>query len=165
MRGQRENSGPIPGNLHPAFHKIVGLILLLVTLWNYWAHKNYPVISGPLSSSETAYILSMQCISLQTNLFPHLVLRTEPPCQPTCTPHKHSVLINLLIYILPLAESLLCWDIKNVSFTMSRGSSDESGVLGESGCISMYSWAPLLFTWDYHSIVNWVYLNTKCFRC
>lgn len=104
--------------------------------------QKLPRISGPLSSSETAYILSMQCIPLQTNLFPHLVLRTEPPCQPTCTPHKHSVLINLLIYILPLAESLLCWDIKNVSFTMSHGSSDESGVLGESGCISMYSWAP-----------------------
>lgn len=32
MKGQKENSGPIPRNLHPVFHKIVGLILPLVTL-------------------------------------------------------------------------------------------------------------------------------------
>ena len=32
IKGQKENSGPIPENLYPAFHKLVGLILPLVTL-------------------------------------------------------------------------------------------------------------------------------------
>ena len=33
--------------------------------------------------------------------------------------------------------------------------------LGENGYMHMYGWVPLLFTWNYHSIVNWLYLNTK----
>ena len=33
--------------------------------------------------------------------------------------------------------------------------------LGENGYIYMYSLVPLLFTWNYHNIVNWLYPNTK----
>ena len=29
----------------------------------------------------------------------------------------------------------------------------------------MYGWVPLLFTWNYHNIVNQLYPNTKCFWC
>ena len=36
---------------------------------------------------------------------------------------------------------------------------------GENGYIYMCGWVPLLFTWNYHSIVNWLYPNIKCFWC
>ena len=97
-------------------------------------------------------------LSTNKSVFP-LSSQDRAPLPAHLNPHKHSVLINLLIYILPLAESLLCWDIKNLGFTMSCGSLDESGVLGENGCMFMYSWVPLLFTWHYHNIVNWIYLR------
>ena len=29
----------------------------------------------------------------------------------------------------------------------------------------MYGWVPLLYTWDYHNVVNQLYPNTKCFWC
>ena len=36
------------------------------------------------------------------------------------------------------------------------------GSLGENGYIYMYGWAPLLSTWNYHNIVNWLYpIQTK----
>ena len=37
------------------------------------------------------------------------------------------------------------------------------GGLGENGYMYMYGWAPLLFTWNDHNIVNWLYPNTKLF--
>ena len=40
-KGQEAGSSPIPGNPHP-FPKVVGIILPLINLWNYPAHKNYP---------------------------------------------------------------------------------------------------------------------------
>ena len=33
--------------------------------------------------------------------------------------------------------------------------------LGENGYMHVYGWVPLLFTWSNHSIINWLYLNTK----
>ena len=33
--------------------------------------------------------------------------------------------------------------------------------LGENGCMCMHSWVPLLSTWSYHNIVNWLYYNIK----
>ena len=39
IKGQKEGSGPIPGNPHP-FPKIVGIILPFISLWNYPVHKN-----------------------------------------------------------------------------------------------------------------------------
>ena len=33
--------------------------------------------------------------------------------------------------------------------------------VGESGYMYMYSWVPSLSTWNCHTIVNWLYLNTK----
>ena len=41
------------------------------------------------------------------------------------------------------------------------GSLDGRGVLGENGCMRLHGWAPLLSTWNYHNIVNWLYSNTK----
>ena len=35
------------------------------------------------------------------------------------------------------------------------------GSLGENGYMYMYGWVPLLFTWNYHNIVNQLYPNTK----
>ena len=35
------------------------------------------------------------------------------------------------------------------------------GETGEDGHMYMYSWAPLLFTWNYHNIANWLYYNIK----
>ena len=35
------------------------------------------------------------------------------------------------------------------------------GSLGENGYMYVYDWAPWLFTWNYHNIVNWLYSNTK----
>ena len=32
----------------------------------------------------------------------------------------------------------------------------QEGSLGKSGHMYMYSWVPLLFTWNYHNIVNWL---------
>ena len=37
--------------------------------------------------------------------------------------------------------------------------------LGENVYMDMYGWVPSLFTWNYHKIVNWLYPNTKRFRC
>ena len=39
------------------------------------------------------------------------------------------------------------------------------GGLGKNGYMYMHGWVPLLFTWKYHNIVNWLYPNTKCFWC
>ena len=35
------------------------------------------------------------------------------------------------------------------------------GSLGENGYMNIYGQVPLLSTWDYHNIVNWLYPNTK----
>ena len=35
------------------------------------------------------------------------------------------------------------------------------GNLGENRYMYVYGWVPLLFTWSYHNIVNWLYPNTK----
>ena len=35
------------------------------------------------------------------------------------------------------------------------------GRLRENGSVHMNGWVPLLFTWNYHNIVNWPYSNTK----
>ena len=35
------------------------------------------------------------------------------------------------------------------------------GSLGENGYMNMCDRVPLLSTWDYHNIVNWLYSNTK----
>ena len=46
------------------FPEIVGIILLLISLWNYPAHKNWsPHILGLLSSSKMAHTLSVECVS------------------------------------------------------------------------------------------------------
>ena len=34
------------------------------------------------------------------------------------------------------------------------------GSLGENGYMYTYGWVPLLSTWNYHKIVNWLYPNT-----
>ena len=53
---------------HP-FPEISEIILPLISLWNYPAHKNYPPhISGSLSPSEMDHTLSVQCVSLWINL-------------------------------------------------------------------------------------------------
>ena len=39
VKGQKVGGGPISGNLRP-FSKIIGIILPLVSLWNYPDHKN-----------------------------------------------------------------------------------------------------------------------------
>ena len=44
---------------------------------------------------------------------------------------------------------------------MLHGSMDGRGVFGENGYMCTYSWVPLLFTWNYHNIVNRLYANTK----
>ena len=36
---------------------------------------------------------------------------------------------------------------------------------GENGYMYMYSWTPLLLTWNCHSVVNRLHPNTKCFWC
>ena len=41
------------------------------------------------------------------------------------------------------------------------GSLDGKGSLGENRYMHMYDWVPSLFTWNYHSIVNWLYPITK----
>ena len=35
------------------------------------------------------------------------------------------------------------------------------GSLGENGHMYVCGWVPLLFTWNHHNIVNWLYPNTK----
>ena len=35
------------------------------------------------------------------------------------------------------------------------------GSLGENGYIYIYDWIPLLSTWNYYNIVNWLYPNIK----
>ena len=35
------------------------------------------------------------------------------------------------------------------------------GSLGQNGYMHIYGWAPSLFIWNYHNIVNCLYLNTK----
>ena len=35
------------------------------------------------------------------------------------------------------------------------------GSLGKNGYMYMYGWVPLLFTWNYHNIVNWLHADTK----
>ena len=33
--------------------------------------------------------------------------------------------------------------------------------IGENGYIYMYAWVPLLSTWNYQNIANWLYSNAK----
>ena len=35
------------------------------------------------------------------------------------------------------------------------------GSFGENGYMYMYGWIPLLSTWNYHNIVNWLYSNIR----
>ena len=37
--------------------------------------------------------------------------------------------------------------------------------VGRMDTMYIYGWVPSLYTWNYHNIVNWLYLKTKCFRC
>ena len=49
IKDQKVGGGLIPKYLCP-FPKIVGIIPLVISLWNYAVHKNYPPhISGPLT--------------------------------------------------------------------------------------------------------------------
>ena len=44
---------------------------------------------------------------------------------------------------------------------MLYSSLDWRGVCGENEYMYVYGWVPLLSTWNYHNIVNWLYPNTK----
>ena len=35
------------------------------------------------------------------------------------------------------------------------------GSLGEKGYMYIHGWVPLLSTWNYHNIANWLYSNMK----
>ena len=64
IKGQKGGSGPIPGNPRP-FPEIVGIILPLISLWNYPAHKNYPLhILGPLAFWDGPHSVCGMCIFL-----------------------------------------------------------------------------------------------------
>ena len=71
IKGQKLGGRPIPGNPHP-FPKIVGIILPLISLWNYPAHKNCHT-SGP-SPPETDRILPMECVSLLSLYYGSLMI-------------------------------------------------------------------------------------------
>ena len=74
LKDQGVGGGWNPGNLHP-FPKIVGIILPLISIWNYPAYKNHPrQISGLCSPSATAHILSVsaECASLRIWINPLL---------------------------------------------------------------------------------------------
>ena len=60
IKDQKVGSCPIPGNLP----QIVGIILLLISLLNYPAHKNYHVIFQELSPSEMPHTVCGGCCSL-----------------------------------------------------------------------------------------------------
>ena len=63
IKDQKVGSCPIPGNLP----QIVGIILLLISLLNYPAHKNYHVIFQELSPSEMPHTLFVEGVSLLMN--------------------------------------------------------------------------------------------------
>ena len=93
IKGQKVGSGPIPGNPH-SFPKIVGTILLLISLGN---KKQAPHNSGPHLPFE------MDCICLQNVYLPgHSNLLRWPTL---CLGSVVSLSINLLLtyHFLPLA--------------------------------------------------------------
>ena len=57
LKDQGVGGGPNPGNVCP-FPKIVGIILPLISIWNYPAYKNYPCyISSRYSPTAMAHTL------------------------------------------------------------------------------------------------------------
>ena len=69
IKDQKVGNSPIPGNLHP-FPNIIGIILPLISLWNYPGHKSEPRhISRQQSPSAMAHILSVKCFSLNKCTF------------------------------------------------------------------------------------------------
>ena len=67
IRDQKVGGGPIPGNLH-SFPQTAGIILPLISLWNYPPHKSWPHhISRLHSPSGMAYTLVCEVCFSQIN--------------------------------------------------------------------------------------------------
>ena len=67
MQGQRVGGDPVPGNLCPS-PPVVGIILPLISLWNYLPIKtNCPTFWGLLPSGM-AHTLSVECVAPWINL-------------------------------------------------------------------------------------------------
>ena len=66
---QTKKVGNTPSPRNTSFLKIIGFFLLLISLWNYLAHKKLtPPHRAPLSLTELDCILPMECVSLSINL-------------------------------------------------------------------------------------------------
>ena len=62
-KDQKVGSSSIPGNICP-FPKIVRILLPLISVWNYPAHKNNHTIFWGHSSLLRWCILSVECVSI-----------------------------------------------------------------------------------------------------
>ena len=73
----KRGGDPVPGNPHP-FPKTVGIILSLISLWNYPVHKNkQPHSLGPLAFWDGPHSVYGVCISLSKSAFALLWLTLE----------------------------------------------------------------------------------------
>ena len=100
--------GSIPGNLHP-FPKIVGITLLLISIWNYPAHKNQP----QHTSRPPDCALCDGSYSLQTHPLQWPLLSLWSVLLP------ESEKIHILPIPLSITKFFLWWGIKNLSSIMS----------------------------------------------
>ena len=69
--------------------------------------------------------------------------------------------IYTLLYLKWITNKDLLYSIWNSAQYYDQNNLDERWVMGEKGYMYMYVWVPSLFTWNYHSIVNWLYCNRK----
>ena len=69
IKGQNVGCGAIPGNPCP-FLEIVGLILPLISLWNYKVHKKLttPKFPGPVAFWDSPHSVSGVCFSLDKSI-------------------------------------------------------------------------------------------------
>ena len=78
-----------------------------------------------------------------------------------CSNHQVRNLISWELKCFPHLNSIFGWlqegGFKNHLFRQP----ELMGVWGENGYMCIYGWVPLLFTYNYHKIVNWLYSNTK----
>ena len=64
------------------------------------------------------------------------------------------------IYLKWLTIRVLLYSIRELC-SVWYGSLDGRGSLGKNEYMYIFGWVPLLSTWNYHNIVNWIYSNIK----
>ena len=130
-----------------------------ISLWQAQLQADF---SGTSLFSDDLF-LSLNSHHCPYNLIIHLSLMSHDNSSTGAWNSQTSVVISFFTSIFHLTV-LDNSGLHIATSSINTGFHDEWIYL-KNGYMYMYGWVPLLFTWNYHNIVHWLYSNTKCFWC